>query len=514
MFINDSYTCQKKSSLIMYKYLPPLFLAFILVGCDATPDSVTETSNSSSLVSSSSSSVSDSLPPISSSSTQNSSDISSSDSQNSLSSSVSSTSSSSSLSSPITPTTRPLLILKVNYTNEVFTNSATTWSNKIYGTNTNQLNNYMSEVSKGSFSYEKVIESQEVSNDGIISITMSKNHPDSGAKSTIHSDLASVLILADEFIDYSQYDTNSDGAISYDEMIPMFIIAGNEDSYSGDNSENGVWAHQSCTSGSNAPILDGVRVMSCTRNGVYAIFGERHVDSSSSSHDATIGVIAHELGHAAFELPDLYDTFNEHAGIGYFGLMGAGMWGQVSFKDIPGNSPTHMCAWSKIQSEFMQAEVATSLTATQVSLTESSSNNFNVIKVPITSSEYFLLENRNNSGYDRGLFVLTDIGSFNGGLAIWHIDETVISQLMFSNTINNDKNHKGVDLEEASNAELDFDSQASGNAKNLYFQGNKTSFTPTTSPNTNSYTHTSSSIVIEDISAQSEVMSATITNPN
>ena len=37
----------------------------------------------------------------------------------------------------------------------------------------------------------------------------------------------------------------------------------------------------------------------------YSQFGERQGSSSSNTWDATIGVMAHELGHAYFQLPDL-----------------------------------------------------------------------------------------------------------------------------------------------------------------------------------------------------------------
>jgi M6 family metalloprotease-like protein len=53
-----------------------------------------------------------------------------------------------------------------------------------------------------------------------------------------------------------------------------------------------------------------------------------------------IGVFCHEIGHG-IGLYDLYDTYGS-AGIGYWGLMGAGNW------NIP-SSPAHLCAWSREQ---------------------------------------------------------------------------------------------------------------------------------------------------------------------
>ena len=53
----------------------------------------------------------------------------------------------------------------------------------------------------------------------------------------------------------------------------------------------------------------------------YLKFGERQGSSSSDTCDATIGVIAHELGHLNFILPNLNCTSGTCEGIGIFGLM-------------------------------------------------------------------------------------------------------------------------------------------------------------------------------------------------
>jgi M6 family metalloprotease-like protein len=51
-----------------------------------------------------------------------------------------------------------------------------------------------------------------------------------------------------------------------------------------------------------------------------------------------IGVVCHEFGHV-LGLPDLYDYDGDSAGIGYWGLMGAGNWNSPE-------SPAHFEAWS------------------------------------------------------------------------------------------------------------------------------------------------------------------------
>ncbi len=406
--------------------------------------------------------------------------------------------------SPVVAEKRPLLVIRLSYNNITFQNSAHSWEDKIFGFKDHQLNSYYKEISKGNFTFVAVQESEGTLNDGIISITLNKNHPDSDASFSIHSDLFDALTLTDSYIDFSQYDTNRNGTISPDEMLLVFIVAGNEDAYAGINSEPGVWAHQSCTSIFNTPILDTTALMGCSVGGNYAILGERH-----SNYDATIGIIAHELGHAAFDLPDLYDTTEQSAGLGYFALMSSGAWGRDGLGDLPGNTPIHMCAWSKTKVNWIHPEVISETSNLHVDFHATSSDKFNIVKIPINASEYFLLENRNNSGYDRGLKAISFY--FNGGLAIWHIDEEVIKKNMLSNSVNDDVTHKGVDLEEANNAVLD-DVTAYGKNENLFYQGNSDAFTPFTSPSSAPYNQNNTNIHVENISEYGAVMSAQISS--
>ncbi len=416
-------------------------------------------------------------------------------------------------SSPSAPVneSRPLIVIRINYDNVQFQNDAYTWSKKIFGYSEHELNHYYQEISSGHFKFIKAYENEGTANDGIITVKLDKNHPDSGSEPTIHPDFFQALTKADSFINYNLYDKNGDGNITPDELIIMFLIAGNEDAFTGLTNDLGVWAHQSCTLSANTPLLDNVSLIGCAFGGKYAVFGERHHFGNYDA-DATIGIIAHELGHAAFGLPDLYDTSGQSAGIGYFGLMAGGMWAQEDPNDLFGNTPVHMSAWSKIHNHWIIADTVSDSSLQQVELTQTSSANYNVIKLPINSHEYFLLENRNPSGYDKGLFSLN--GTFNGGLAIWHIDQDVIDRYAASNQVNANKSHKGVDLEEANKAEIDYDQNAFGHADNLYYYGNKANFTPLTSPNSNSYDRSSSGVGVANISYPGETMSAVVTNPN
>ena len=368
----------------------------------------------------------------------------------------------------------PMLGILLSYNNISVSSSETVWSDKLFGKNEHQLNHYYQEVSNLKFEFAKITESYGIANDGIVSVSLNKSHPntdinDANFATNMYPDLKNALIATDSVIDFSTYDTNSDAHITPDELLLTFIIAGYEDSYEGSHVNNGVWAHQYCmTDNANTPTLDGKTLMGCLDGGNFALFGEKH--DTGDTHDATIGIIAHELGHAAFGLPDLYNTINPNSGgIGYFGLMGSGAWGALN-TEYAGNTPVHLTAWSKTYNGWVVPNSNNGL----ITLNETPSNSYNVAKINIDATSYYLIENRNNSGYDRGLYRLA--GTFDGGLAIWKVDETKLtSQHLLDNDVNADTNNKAVDLVEAVEGTIDSNADR-GNENALYYQGNIDSF--------------------------------------
>jgi len=409
---------------------------------------------------------------------------------------------------------RPMLVIRLDFANQHFIDNETVWQNKLFGTQHGELNDYYHEISHNKFEFSPVTDDGNVT-DGIVTVTFNSDHPDpdidaSDFTSKLHTVLKAAIetVSADGF-DFSIYDTNGDNSISPDELIITFIMAGEEDSYSGGQYGNGVWAHQWCTQSTYTPTVDNVEVMACSSGGNYAVFGERHKDSTTISHNATVGIMAHELGHSAFALPDLY--YGSNTRIGYYGLMSNGSWAQVGTSGYPGDTPTHMCAWSKIDTGWYGPTSTSSDPTTDLQVHATGTANYNIIKTPFNnaSNEYFLVENRGDSGYDAGLKYVND--NFTGGIAIWHIDESVIQAKRASNTINSNAAHKGVDLEEAAGPSVD--TGAGDPVLNLYYSGNIDSFTPNTFPNTDSYDDNRSMIFFTDISSISDTMTVRINNP-
>jgi M6 family metalloprotease-like protein len=396
---------------------------------------------------------------------------------------------------------RALLIVRVGFNDIALQESDdTTFATRIFSNTIGTVNHYFLKNSQNKFEYIPVQESSGISNDGIVTINISQNHPNiaGGNLFFVQPLLSTILTSINSTINFAQYDNDKSGSISYEELQIMFVFAGFETSYGGGNSPS-IWAHQSSMNSADAPTLDGVRLMAGIDDGVYALFGERHDD-----HLATIGIIAHELSHSTFKLPDLYDTDGSSAGIGAFGLMGGGSWGQKSFFEQPGSTPVQMSAWSKIQMNWIDVDSVSSTTL-GYTLADNDQEDYHILKLPTAiSNEYFLVENRGTSGYDKGLQFLLS-GGYQGGLLIWHIDDNING---FS--VNDDENHKKVDVEEANDTLLDSSQSNYGHANAFFFESNSDSFTDTTFPNSKLYDETSSGITIENISSISSTMNLDI----
>ena len=193
------------------------------------------------------------------------------------------------------------------------------------------------------------------------------------------------------------------------------------------------------------------------------------------------GLIAASVG-SHIGLPDLFDTETGLSAIGRFGLMD----GQGIFA-YSGTYPPEPSPWSKIYMGWAEP-VTVNLENANVSLVTNLSAELGdtvILKVPLNSSEYFLIENRKRDAHSDGSMVtykvngntitkiftqdttgyqsfdvdslegvIIDVDEFDwavpgNGIVIWHIDENVINQKIAENKINTDKNRRGVHIEEA-----------------------------------------------------------------
>lgn len=127
--------------------------------------------------------------------------------------------------------------------------------------------------------------------------------------------------------------------------------------------------------------------------------------------DAQIGVCCHELGHLLFGWPDLYDIDNPEdqvigvvsSGVGSWCLMGGGSWGRIG-NNTAGTTPCHPSAWCKRQQGWVSTVRETQNHVIRVGEVASTRQIFRLwTNGDANSEEYFLLENRQQTGYDRSL---------------------------------------------------------------------------------------------------------------
>jgi M6 family metalloprotease-like protein len=434
----------------------------------------------------------------------------------------------------------PLLLVRVQYADATFQSSETTWADKMFGTSDGQMNHYLDETTYGKYQFTPAAETSGCTDDGVVTVTMSGNHPNT--QTNTWACYASAAITAtDSSVDFSAYDNDSNGKLSLTELQVIFLVAGGE-SASGINTPGGVWAMATgmlCDangngsyddeSGEHGITLDSVRFLGYgTIGGVdygqngYSQFGERQGSSSSSTWDATIGVMAHELGHAYFLLPDLYDTRVTpiSSGIGSFGLMGGGTWGYKSSSEYAGATPVHFSAWTKEKLSICTPQTiasgTNSITLPAVYQSSIHAASCGIYKATTsTSGEYFLFENRSSGGYDQGLKgLLLDnssiyaVGnSFSGGVAIWHVKD-IYSSCYPSNNCGT-QSPPLVDLEEANNADLD-NGSSNGRTTHLYYSANSATFDNSSTPDSKLYDNSSSGISATSISAAGDSMTLTI----
>ncbi len=146
------------------------------------------------------------------------------------------------------------------------------------------------------------------------------------------------------------------------------------------------------------------------------------------------GVFAHEFLHS-LGLPDLYNDYNsEICYAGRWGIMDKG----VCNGKPPGSSPSHPIGWSKVQLGWIDSIEKISVgDFINISIipTEFKSNDYsNIIKLP-TNEGYYLIEAREQVGFDRGLpgkgiiltFVDIDTLPNKGGVRIIDAEESTVS---------------------------------------------------------------------------------------
>lgn len=399
----------------------------------------------------------------------------------------------------------PVLILLVQYNNQSGSTSEADWIDTFFGT-TNSVKDFYLEVSYNQFTLTRATEACGLTaNDGLTGwMTIGTTHPNAGGPSIARA----ALNAADACVNYASFDNNNDEQITADELLPMVIVAGYEQSYAGTFSLGpNIWGHQGSVN--YRSVSDGVTIIP------YGQFGERHAATwDTPGHRATLGLIVHEIGHL-LGWPDLYDTLPpgnpDSEGVGVWSVMGSGLWLGATYL---GDTPAHPSAWEKwYQGWLAPLQLQGNDLDQTIPRVEDNKNN-SVIQLGENpngvdwqfgnasgTGEYFLVENRHKVGYDAQLP--------GCGLLIWHIDESVT----FNNWANGNEDHKLVDLEEADGlGHLDHQVNR-GDAGDPYpGVSNNTIFNITSVPNSRLYNNQASGILITNISSGcADIKTATFT---
>jgi M6 family metalloprotease-like protein len=206
---------------------------------------------------------------------------------------------------------------------------------------------------------------------------------------------------------------------------------------------------------------------------------------------APVGVHCHEFGHVL----GILDKYGEgpHAGLGIWCLMAIGGRGDRANGE---RRPLHLCAWCKEKLGWLAPATVDPRTPQTIRLRGVEGRAGEAVKVLIdpSGSEYFLLENRGATGFDRGVP--------RAGLLIWHVGEV-------GQSLRNGVFAYAIDLEEAHG-----DETAAGPFHDLeripWPQSGQTAFTPWSHPDTTSWNPRALEVAITDIRREGEDVVLTI----
>lgn len=370
------------------------------------------------------------------------------------------------------------------------THTESYWNLMLFDTtNPKSLASYYKEMSYGKLSVQGVIFPQVVHSSHSMAYYGGDSPDYRDSMNTPRYELAreavQLALRAAPTFDFSQFDINpQDGVI--DHLIIIHAGKGQEGLANYDASPNSyyIWSHRWAILNSGEPA------------GNVVAFGY-----TMQPDDGQVGVFAHEFGHD-LGLPDLYDRTLSSEGLGNWSLMAGGSW-NGSTPNIPnGTNPAQMTAWEKIKLGWLTPlSIDGPRPISLPTTSEPGNNNPVVYKLSFESNpdEYFLLENRQQVGFDSGLP--------GAGLLIYHIDDTVTTQ-------NDNPLHYLVALEQADN-QRDLENHVNRGDDGDPYPGssNNRSLTDVSAPNDHSYTGAIPKFKITDISDSAPAMTVYYSAP-
>jgi immune inhibitor A len=387
------------------------------------------------------------------------------------------------------------LVLLIDFNDNLYTYASHEFDSLIFGENQHSLRDYYTEVSHGLFTISKQSDvagwfraPENYSFYVGSEYGLSDPYPYNAQGLVV-----AACMLADPYVNFAQFDEDAN-----DTVDALFVVhAGPGAEETGD--VHAIWSHQWQLSNTNT----GCPGAYLTNDGVYVDYYSMEPERFETvTGRITVGVFAHEFGHI-LGLPDLYDYDNSTYGIGIFGLMGAGSWGQETSADLPGSSPSHCCAWSKYQLGFVSPIEIDRIGISKregesVPPAATSATAYRLLEDPGGpdwqwlggNGEYFLVENRFRTGFDVSLP--------GDGLLILHVDDT--------QTNNDNENHPLVGIMQGDGDE-DFLLDNWGSAADLW-KNSAYGFGDTSKPASFDYNGNPTGVWVYDIGSADSVMTA------
>ncbi len=397
----------------------------------------------------------------------------------------------------------PLVLIVVGFAGDETGNGAVAyrddfdWHNMAFESD-QSVAAFYSDQSEGAFTWVPAHETSEFStnnntctsdrkDDGIIHITLPRAHghwfsqelatnPDesidintvSDEQATLDADFETCTVEAlreaAKYINFSLYDKDNSYTIDGDELGVGIIFAGYDN--------NGDWmnvldkATYPCMQAqAYGPFNTGINLGSDIIPNRVITMGEMMTrvpedrTSDDSVDETVIEVVAnplstldHELGHY-LDLPDYYDTSYDtsapwaHWNAGSLSTMDIGSVLPVS----KGNntyeySASRLDPFSRIKLGWLQPQVIDTAGTYEVRA-DGTNTDKNVLLIKTErENEYFLIENRQPTGFDAA-FQDQTTQEKTGGIVVWHVDEKMYDDYLEANQVNLPTHHPALTVQ-------------------------------------------------------------------
>ena len=366
---------------------------------------------------------------------------------------------------PLNIATRGLIIL-VNFKDAAFTTSKAEMDSMLTGKNYTRNytykysgRNYTVE-SKGSawkYFYDSSNGQYDPQFDVVGPVTVSQNMAYyggniGGGDKNPEAMIVEACKLVNDSVDFSLYDNDNDGIADF----VYVIYAGYGEADGG--AANTIWPHQYFI----------FQTLKLDNTKIYRYACSNEMDNYTKHHTG-IGTFCHEFSHV-LGLPDLYETtgYGDHKTMGEWSILDYGPYNN------DGNTPPAYSAYERFFMGWLTPRLITEpenitlaeLNESQEALLISSSDQHNLIGNDPNPTTFYLLENRQQTGWDEYLP--------GHGLMLTKIQYNY--KKWFDNTVNNTAKSMGVDLIEADGKAPNYDDARPSNgymgkAKDLFPAG-------------------------------------------